>query len=160
MTCMVQWIQMRLVLMSRRETRTLKWWIMQQKSTKIKLEIFNGTFVNGRDFKRRTERDEVVERAEKWTAEKNEWRKGRGGADEERRCGEREHRHLYLKLRLWVRPRDNWEETWSYSPLLPSPGNTHTSAHYCTPTAWTQRDQVQHIICLITVRSQVFKKTF
>lgn len=67
-------------------------------------------------------------------------------------------RHLYLKLGLWVRPRDNWEETWSYSPLLPSPGNTHTSARYCTPTAWKQRDQVQHIICFITVRSQVFKK--
>lgn len=33
----------------------------------------------------------------------------------------------------WVPLPDNWKETWSYSPLLSSPGNTHTSAHYCTP---------------------------
>ncbi len=38
---------------------------------------------------------------------------------------------------LWVAPAGNSEERWSYSPHLPSPGHTHTWAHYCTPTAQT-----------------------
>ncbi len=46
-------------------------------------------------------------------------------------------RLAYLMFWLWVAPAGNSEERWSYSPHLPSPGHTHTWAHYCTPTAQT-----------------------
>lgn len=43
----------------------------------------------------------------------------------------------YLMFWLWDAPTGNSKERWSYSPHLPSPGHTHTWAHYCTPTTHT-----------------------
>lgn len=55
---------MQLVLMSRREPNTEA--KITRKATKEKLEIFNITSVSGRDFKRKTERDEV-ERVDRYS---------------------------------------------------------------------------------------------
>lgn len=57
---------MQLVLMSRQEPNTEA--KITRKATKEKLEIFNITSVSGRDFKRKTERDEV-ERVDRYSRE-------------------------------------------------------------------------------------------
>lgn len=46
----------------------------------------------------------------------------------------------YLMVWEWDAPVGNSKERWSYSPHLPSPGHTHTWAHYCTPTTHTHKD--------------------
>lgn len=59
----------------------------------------------------------------------DEWRRMSGGM--KRSC-------LHLKPRQWVPPPGGCGGTWSYSSLLSSPGDTHTSARCCTPTVWRQ----------------------
>lgn len=147
MTCMVQWIQwMQLVLMSRHESNT-EAKIMRKCSEKTKqgqiLKYSTGHLWMGGPELREMKWDGKSWELQLWKAKKNEWRRMtkcrkcemKRGVDRGNKWWEGSN--LYLKLRQWVPPQDNWEETWSYSPLLPSPGNTHTSAHYCTPTAWT-----------------------
>lgn len=48
---------------------------------------------------------------------------------------------LHLKPRQWVPPPGGCGGMWSYSPLLSSPGDTHTSARCCTPTAGRQNTE-------------------
>lgn len=45
---------------------------------------------------------------------------------------------LHLKPKRWVPLPGVCARIWSYSPLLSSPGDTHTSARCCTPTAQRQ----------------------